>query len=217
MNNRFSITLFLTIVTTNIILYFFLPSNIVTKWDFNGTPTSTMDKATFVIVNIIICSFVFFLFLALSKAASNQKFLHLIGNAMLLFLFFVDIVIALISLGFSLPLDHFIFLTLGLLFILIGYFSSKIDTTKSTVSLEWNDKHLEKRASNICSISMMIAGIFLAGLPFIVSAPYRGYAILTIILGMTLVILPSTIYLLIKDSKQSTSKKNRRLHPSYFS
>jgi len=201
MNNRFSITLFLTIVTTNIILYFFLPSNIVTKWDFNGTPTSTMDKGTFVIVNIIICSFVFFL----SKAASNQKFLHLIGNTMLLFLFFVDIVIALIALGFSLPLDHFIFLTLGLLFILIGYFSSKIDTTKSTVSFEWNDKHLEKRASNICSISMMIAGIFLAGLPFIVSAPYRGYAILTIILGMTLVILPSTIYLLIKDSKQSTS------------
>lgn len=144
MNNRFSITLFLTIVTTNIILYFFLPSNIVTKWDFNGTPTSPMDKGTFVIVNIIICSFVFFLFLALSKAASNQKFLHLIGNTMLLFLFFVDIVIALIALGFSLPLDHFIFLTLGLLFILIGYFSSKIDTTKSTVSLEWNDKHLEK-------------------------------------------------------------------------
>ncbi|WP_242301352.1 DUF1648 domain-containing protein [Bacillus cereus group sp. BfR-BA-01423] len=205
MNNRFSITLFLTIVTTNIILYFFLPSNIVTKWGFNGTPTSTMDKATFVIVNIIICSFVFFLFLALSKAASNQKFLLWIGNTILLFLFFVDIVIALIALGFSLPLDHFIFLGLGLLFILIGYFSSKIDTTESTVSLEWNDKHLEKRASNICSISMIIAGILLAGLPFIVSTPYRGYAILTIILGMTLVILPSTIYLLIKDSKQSTS------------
>ncbi|EFI65198.1 hypothetical protein BCSJ1_09883 [Bacillus cereus SJ1] len=90
---------------------------------------------------------------------------------------------------------------------LIGYFSSKIDTTKSTVSLEWNDKHLEKRASNICSISMIIAGIFLAGLPFIISAPYRGYAILAIILGMTLVILPSTIYLLIKDSKQSTHLK----------
>ena len=54
---------------------------------------------------------------------------------------------------------------------------------------------------------MIIAGILLAGLPFIVSTPYRGYAILTIILGMTLVILPSTIYLLIKDSKQSTSKK----------
>ncbi|MGR5969802.1 DUF1648 domain-containing protein [Bacillus paranthracis] len=205
MNNRFSITLFLTIVTANIILYFFLPSNIVTKWDFNGTPTSTMDKATFVIVNIIICSFVFFLFLALSKAASNQKFLLWIGNTILLFLFFVDIVIALIALGFSLPLDHFIFLGLGLLFILIGYFSSKIDTTESTVSLEWNDKHLEKRASNICSISMIIAGILLVGLPFIVSTPYRGYAILTIILGMTLVILPSTIYLLIKDSKQSTS------------
>lgn len=126
---------------------------------------------------------------------------------MLLFLFFVDIVIALIALGFSLPLDYFIFIALGLLFILLGYFSSKIDTSKSTVSLEWNDKHLEKRASNICSISMMIAGIFLVGLPFIVSPPYRGYAILTIILGMTLVILPSTIYLLIKDSKQSTSKK----------
>ena len=207
MNNRFSITLFLTIVTANIILYFFLPSNIVTKWDFNGTPTSTMDKGTFVIVNIIICSFVFFLFLALSKAASNQKFLLWIGNTILLFLFFVDIVIALIAFGFSLPLDHFIFLGLGLLFILIGYFSSKIDTTKSTVSLEWNDKHLEKRASNICSISMMIAGIFLAGLPFIVSAPYRGYAILAILLGMTLIILPSTIYLLIKDSKQSTPLK----------
>ncbi|PFN73558.1 DUF1648 domain-containing protein [Bacillus cereus] len=200
MKNRFSIALFLTIVTTNIILYFFLPSNIVTKWNFNGTPTSTMDKSTFVIVNIIICSFLFFVFLALSKAASNQKFLHWIGNTMLLFLFFVDI-------GFSLPLDHFIFLALGLLFILIGYFSSKIDTTKSTVSLEWNDKHLEKRASNISSISMMIAGIFLAILPFIVSAPYRGYAILAILLGMTLIILPSTIYLLIKDSKQSTPLK----------
>ncbi|HFJ9402314.1 TPA: DUF1648 domain-containing protein [Bacillus paranthracis] len=205
MNNRFSIALFLTIIMTNIILYFFLPFSIVTKWDFNGTPTSTMDKGTFVIVNIIICSFVFFLFLALSKAASNQKFLLWIGNTILLFLFFVDIVIALIALGFSLPLDHFIFLGLGLLFILIGYFSSKIDTTESTVSLEWNDKHLEKRASNICSISMIIAGILLAGLPFIVSTPYRGYAILTIILGMTLVILPSTIYLLMKDSKQSTS------------
>ncbi|MDA1578777.1 DUF1648 domain-containing protein [Bacillus sp. BR_7] len=205
MNNRFSIALFLTIIMTNIILYFFLPFSIVTKWDFNGTPTSTMDKGTFVIVNIIICSFVFFLFLALSKAASNQKFLLWIGNTILLFLFFVDIVIALIALGFSLPLDHFIFLGLGLLFILIGYFSSKIDTTESTVSLEWNDKHLEKRASNICSISMIIAGILLAGLPFIVSTPYRGYAILAIILGMTLVILPSTIYLLMKDSKQSTS------------
>lgn len=205
MNNRFSIALFLTIVTTNIILYFFLPSNIVTKWDFNGTPTSTMDKGTFVIVNIILCSFVFFLFLALSNAASNRKFLLRIGNTILLFLFFVDIVITLIALGFSLPLDHFIFIALGLSFILIGYFSTKIDTSKSTVSLEWNDKHLEKRASNICSISMIIAGIFLAGLPFIVSAPYKGYAILAIILGMTLVILPSTIYLLIKDSKQSTS------------
>ncbi|KAA0801811.1 DUF1648 domain-containing protein [Bacillus sp. JAS102] len=205
MNNRFSIALFLTIIMTNIILYFFLPFSIVTKWDFNGTSTSTMDKGTFVIVNIIICSFVFFLFLALSKAASNQKFLLWIGNTILLFLFFVDIVIALIAFGFSLPLDHFIFLGLGLLFILIGYFSSKIDTTESTVSLEWNDKHLEKRASNICSISMIIAGILLAGLPFIVSAPYRGYAILAIILGMTLVILPSTIYLLMKDSKQSTS------------
>ncbi|WP_263704618.1 hypothetical protein, partial [Bacillus thuringiensis] len=168
------------------------------------TPTSTMDKGTFVIVNIIICSFVFFLFLALSKATSNQKFLLWIGNTILLFLFFVDIVITLVALGFSLPLDHFIFIALGLSFILIGYFSSKVDTSKSTVSLEWNDKHLEKRASNICSISMIIAGIFLAGLPFIVSAPYRGYAILAIILGMTLVILPSTIYLLIKDSKQST-------------
>ncbi len=217
MNNRFSIALFLTIIMTNIILYFFLPLRIVTKWDFNGTPTSTMDKGTFVIVNIIICSFVFFLFFALSKAASNQKFLLWIGNTILLFLFFVDIVITLIALGFSLPLDHFIFIALGLLFILIGYFSSKINPSKSTVSLEWNDKYLEKRAANICSISMIIAGILLAGLPFIVSAPYRGYAILTIILGMTLVILPSTIYLLIKDSKQSTSKKNRRLHPSYFS
>ncbi|TNO97080.1 DUF1648 domain-containing protein [Bacillus sp. CD3-1a] len=207
MNNRFSIALFLTIVTTNIILYFFLPLNIVTKWDFNGTPTSTIDKGTFVIVNIILCSFVFFLFLALSKAASNQKFLLWIGNTILLFLFFVDIVITLIALGFSLPLDHFIFIALGLSFILIGYFSTKIDTSKSTVSLEWNDKHLEKRASNICSISMIIAGIFLAGLPFIVSAPYKGYAILAIILGMTLVILPSTIYLLIKDSKQSTHLK----------
>ncbi|HFK1456163.1 TPA: hypothetical protein ACGXMC_001767 [Bacillus cereus] len=207
MNNRFSIALFLTIVTTNIILYFFLPLNIVTKWDFNGTPTSTIDKGTFVIVNIILCSFVFFLFLALSKAASNRKFLLWIGNTILLFLFFVDIVITLIALGFSLPLDHFIFIALGLSFILIGYFSTKIDTSKSTVSLEWNDKHLEKRASNICSISMIIAGIFLAGLPFIVSAPYKGYAILAIILGMTLVILPSTIYLLMKDSKQSTHLK----------
>lgn len=166
-----------------------------------------MDKSTFVIVNIIICSFLFFLFLALSKAASNQKFLHWIGNTMLLFLFFVDIVITLIALGFSLPLDYFIFIALGLLFMLIGYFSSKIDTSKSTVSLEWNDKHLEKRASNICNISMMIAGISLAGLPFIVSAPYRGYGILAIFLGMTLIILPSTIYLLIKDSKQSTPLK----------
>ncbi|MGH1298033.1 DUF1648 domain-containing protein [Bacillus pretiosus] len=207
MNNRFSIVLFTTIITTNIILYFILPSSIVSKWDFNGTPTSTMDKSTFVIVNIIICSFLFFLFLALSKAASNQKSPLWIGNTILLFLFFVDIVIALIALGFTLPLDHLIFLALGLLFILIGYFSSKIDTTKSTISLEWNDKHLEKRASNICSISMMIAGIFLAGIPFIVSAPYRGYAILTIILGMTIVILPSTIYLLMKDSKQSTHIK----------
>ncbi|MED2184395.1 DUF1648 domain-containing protein [Bacillus wiedmannii] len=207
MNNRFSIALFLTIITTNIILYFFLPLSIVTKWDFNGTPTSTMDKSTFVIVNIIICSFLFFLFLALSKVEGNPKFLLWIGNTILLFLFFVDIIIALIALGFTLPLDHFIFLALGLLFILIGYFSSKVDTTKSTISLEWNDKQLEKRASNICSISMMIAGIFLAGLPFIVSAPYRGYAILTIFLGMTLVILPSTIYLLLKDSKQSTHLK----------
>ncbi|PER32046.1 hypothetical protein CN490_06530 [Bacillus cereus] len=207
MNNRFSIALFLTIITTNSILYFFLPSSIVTKWDFNGTPTSTMDKSTFVIVNIIICSFLFFLFLALSKAASNQKSHLWIGNTILLFLFFVDIVIALIALGYALPLDHFIFIALGILFILIGYFSAKIDTTKSTVSLEWNDKHLEKRASNICSISMIIAGIFLAGLPFIVSASYRGYAILTIILGMTIVILPSTIYLLMKDSKQSTHIK----------
>ena len=66
---------------------------------------------------------------------------------------------------------------------------------------------LKKRASNICSISMIIAGIFLAGLPFIISAPYRGYAIVAIILGMTLVILPSTIYLLMKDSKQSTHLK----------
>ncbi|CAM3826103.1 MULTISPECIES: DUF1648 domain-containing protein [Bacillus] len=205
MNNRFSIGLFITIITTNIILYFFLPSSIVTKWDFNGTPTSTMDKSTFVIVNIIICSFLFFLFLALSKAMSNQKFLLWTGNTILLFLFFVDIVIALIALGFSLPLDHLIFLALGLLFILIGYFSSKIDTTKSTVSLEWNHKHLEKRASNICSVSMMIAGIFLAILPFIVPAPYRGYGILAIILGMTLVIISSMIYLLIKDSKQSTN------------
>ncbi|MED3157744.1 DUF1648 domain-containing protein, partial [Bacillus thuringiensis] len=131
MNNRFSIALFLTMVTTNIILYFFLPSNIVTKWDFNGTPTSTMDKSTFVIVNIIICSFLFFIFLALSKAASNQKFLHWIGNTILLFLFFVDIVIALIALGFSLPLDHLIFLELVILFILIVYFIYKIDTTKS--------------------------------------------------------------------------------------
>ena len=87
MKNRFSIALFLTIIMTNIILYFFLPLSIVTKWDFNGTPTSTMDKSTFVIVNIIICSFLFFVFLALSKVASNQKFLHWIGNTMLLFLF----------------------------------------------------------------------------------------------------------------------------------
>ena len=207
MNNRFSIALFLTIITTNIILHFFLPSSIVTKWDFNGTPTSTMDKSTFVIVNIIICSFLFFLFLALSKAAGNQKFLIWTGNTMLLFLFFVDIVITLIALGFSLPLDHLIFLALGLLFILIGYFSSKIDTTKSTVSLEWNDKHHEKRASNICGSSMMIAGVFFFFFPFIVSAPYRGYGIRAIILGMTIIILPSTIYLLIKDSKQSTPLK----------
>ncbi|EJS75971.1 DUF1648 domain-containing protein [Bacillus cereus] len=207
MHKRFSIGIFITTITTNIILYFFLPSSFVTKWDFNGTPTSTMDKSTFVIVNIIICSFLFFLFLSLSKAMSNQKFLLWTGNTILLFLFFVDIVLALIALGFSLPLDHLIFLALGLLFILIGYFSSKIDTTKSTVSLEWNHKHLEKRASNICSISMMIAGIFFAILPFIVSVPYRGYGILAIIIGMILVILPSTIFLFIKDSKQSTNIK----------
>ncbi|MFB6587745.1 DUF1648 domain-containing protein, partial [Bacillus thuringiensis] len=199
--------LFLTIISTNIILYFFLPSSFVTKWDFNGTPTSTMDKSTFIIVNIIICSFLFFLFSALSKAMSNQKFLLWIGNMILLFLFFVDIITSLIAFGFSLPLDHLMFIALGSLFILMGYFSSKIDTTKSTVSLEWNDKYLEKRASNISSISMMIAGIFFSILPFIVSAPYRGYGILAIILGMTLIILPSTIYLLIKDSRQSTNFK----------
>ncbi len=167
-----------------------------------------MDKSTFVIVNIIICSFLFFLFSASSKAMSNQKFFLWTGNTILLFLFFVDIVIALISLGFSLPLDHLIFLALGLLFILMGYFSSKIDTTKSTVSIEWNHKHLEKRASKICSVSMIVAGIFLVIVPFLIPAPYRGYGILAIILGMTLVIIPSTIYLLIKDSKQSTNLKS---------
>ena len=107
MNNRFSITLFLTIVTTNIILYFFLPSNIVTKWDFNGTPTSTMDKATFVIVNIIICSFVFFLFLALSKAASNQKFLLWIGNTI-----YYSYFLSILSLPLSLLAFHFLLIIL---------------------------------------------------------------------------------------------------------
>ena len=111
MNNRFSIALFLTIIMTNIILYFFLPSNIVTKWDFNGTPTSTMDKSTFVIVNIIICSFLFFVFLALSKAASNQKFLHWIGNTMLLFLF-----LSILSSPSSLLAFHFL--------LIISYFFS---------------------------------------------------------------------------------------------
>ena len=61
---------------------------------------------------------------------------------MLLFLF-----LSILSSPSSLLAFHsrsFHILALGLLFILIGYFSSKIDTTKSTVSLEWNDKYLEK-------------------------------------------------------------------------
>ncbi|WP_442869076.1 DUF1648 domain-containing protein [Bacillus sp. BP-3] len=35
-----------SIITTNIILYFFLPPEVVTKWDFNGNPTSTLTKGT---------------------------------------------------------------------------------------------------------------------------------------------------------------------------
>lgn len=55
----------------NIIFYFFLLLSIVMKWDFNGMFILIMDKSIFVIVNIIICFFLFFVFLVLFKVVSN--------------------------------------------------------------------------------------------------------------------------------------------------
>ncbi|PEB47997.1 hypothetical protein CON65_09385 [Bacillus pseudomycoides] len=204
MKNPFGIILLLIIIATNIALYFFLPSDIVTKWDFNGNPTSSMDKSTFIIINLILCSFLAFLFWCFSQAMENPKFFLWMGNTMLLFLFFTDIMIALIALGFPIPLETLVFFAVGLLLILTGYFSSKIDATKSTVSFQWNHKHLERKATKICSVSLIIAGIFICLLPLTIPAPYREYGILVIILGMTIVIIPSTIYLLIQDQKQSS-------------
>ncbi|WP_242224835.1 hypothetical protein [Bacillus cereus group sp. BfR-BA-01380] len=46
MKNKFGFILLCIIITTNIILYFFLPPEVVTKRDFNGNPTSTLTKGT---------------------------------------------------------------------------------------------------------------------------------------------------------------------------
>lgn len=87
MKNKFAFILLCIIITTNIILYFFLPPEVVTKWDFNGNPTSTLTKGTHVTIAIILSCFIAFLFEGLSHLVKDARFFKWIGNTILLFLY----------------------------------------------------------------------------------------------------------------------------------
>ncbi|ENQ3080846.1 hypothetical protein [Bacillus multifaciens] len=69
MKNKFGLILLSIIITVNIIQYFFLPTEVVTKWDFNENPTSTLTKGTHVTIAIILSCFITFLFEGLSQSA----------------------------------------------------------------------------------------------------------------------------------------------------
>lgn len=188
-----------SIITTNIILYFFLPPEIVTKWDFNGNPTSTLTKGTHVTTAIILSCLFAFLFEGLSYLMKDTRFFKWVGNAVLLFLFFTDMTISLVALGYTLPYEHLILSAVGLLFIIIGYFIMKVDAKSSTMSYQWNSKVLEKKAQKICGISILLTGVCIAFSSFVFPSSLMYYALLGTIIIMTVVVIGSTIYLFIKD------------------
>ncbi|CAG9614254.1 hypothetical protein BACCIP111899_03481 [Bacillus rhizoplanae] len=205
MKNKFGLIMLCTIITTNIILYFFLPPEVVTKWDFNGNPTSTMTKGTHVTIAILLSCFIAFLFEGLSHTIEDARFFKWIGNAVLLFLFFTDTTLSLLALGYNLPHEQLILSAVGLLFIIIGYFIMKVDAKNSTISYQWNSKRLEKKAQKICGISIILAGVCIVISPFVFPSSLMHYAAFGTIVIMTVVVIGSTIYLFIKDQKQSSS------------
>lgn len=147
MKNKFGLILLCTIIAANVTLYFFLPPEVVTKWDFNGNPTSTLTKGTHVTIAILLSCFIAFLFEGLSYTVEDARFFKWIGNIVLLFLFFTDMIISLLALGYTLPYEQLILSAVGLLFIIIGYFILKVDVKSSTMSYQWNSKELEKKST----------------------------------------------------------------------
>ncbi|PGZ97509.1 hypothetical protein COE51_14555 [Bacillus pseudomycoides] len=125
--NKFGLILLCPIIATIVILYFFLPPEVVTKWDFNGNPTSTLTKGTHVTIAILLSCFIAFLFEGISHTVEDARFFKWIGNAVLLFLFLTDMTISLLVLGYTLPYEQFILSAVGLLFIIISYFITKVD------------------------------------------------------------------------------------------
>ncbi|MEH7462718.1 hypothetical protein V7166_11745 [Bacillus thuringiensis] len=205
MKNKFGLILLCIIITTNTILYFFLPSEVVTKWDFNENPTSTLTKGTHVTISIILSCFIAFLFEGFSHIMVNARFLKWIGNAVLLFLFLTDMTLSLIALGYNLPHEHLILSAVGLLFIIFGYFIMKVDVQSSTISYQWNSKELEKKAQKICGISILLTGACIGASSFVFPSSLMHYALFGTIIIMTVVVIGSMIYLFIKDQKQSSS------------
>ncbi|WP_020060935.1 DUF1648 domain-containing protein [Bacillus sp. 123MFChir2] len=205
MKNKFGLILLCIMITTNIILYFFLPPKVVIKWDFNGNPTSTLPKGIHVTISIILSSFIAFLFEGFSHIMVNARFLKWIGNAILLFLFLTDMTLSCIALGYNLPHEHLTLSAVGLLFIIVGYFIMKVDLQSSIMSYQWNSKELGKKAQQICSISITLVGLCIGISSLVFPSSYMHYALLGTIIIMTVIVIGSTIYLFIKDQKQSSS------------
>ncbi len=126
-NDKYLLIIIFSTIIISIIAFPYLPEKMVTHWNFSGEPDCTMKRIyaslLFPVLNIFIYFLMLFTPLIDPKRKNYTKFkkaYRFMRLGIILFMLSLHLIIILYNTGYKIDVGKYVFLLLGLLFILIG-------------------------------------------------------------------------------------------------
>ncbi len=128
-----AILIIISSAVLSIFFYYKLPEVVVTHWNFAGEPNGWMSRLWASVMLPAMTVGIYLLFLGLpyldpkkERYANFAKIYHIFKNVILLFLVLIFLISNLNNLGYNLPINIYIPLLVGILFVIMGNYFGKI-------------------------------------------------------------------------------------------
>lgn len=217
----FSIFLVLLSFIFSVFFIKFFPDQVAVHWNINGEPDGFNNKyfAALVIPAVILFIYLIFLFLPIIDPEKERylefsKIYNYFKSIIIFFMFFVYLVAGFNNLGYNLPIEKIIPVSIGLLFVIIGKYMKKIKMnwfvgikTPWTLSSEnvWDKTHI------FSGKIFMISGVLIM-LTAIINSKYKLPLFIFVLLLIISSVTIYSYYIYVKEFKNK-KRVNRNNQP----